>query len=174
MHFVSNALAAIAIGNSLNIKMDKIKEGLESFELTKKRMEIEIIKNITFINDFYNANIDSMKASLNYLSKTNGRKVAILGDMFELGDYSKEMHEELGRSILENNIDVVLLVGTDTLYTYDIIKNNYNNDKLYYFKDLDELKNNVLNLLLPNDKVLLKASYGMNFTELYNFIKSNI
>ena len=91
-HFVLNSLCAIAVGEVLKIEADKIEAGIESFELTKKRMDIiELQNGVKIINDAYNASLESMKASLKVLSEfKKNRKIAVLGDMFELGDFAKK------------------------------------------------------------------------------------
>ena len=96
IHFVYNATCAFAIGDILSVEKEKIIKGISEFKLTAKRMEIETIKNnIKVINDSYNASYDSMKAALEVMQNTEApRKIAILGDMLELGEYSKELHEK--------------------------------------------------------------------------------
>ena len=81
--------------------------------MTEKRMEMFTNdKGILVINDCYNANYDSMKAAIEYLAKLpNKRKIAILGDMLELGEYSKQLHEKVGEEINKNKIDVLITVG---------------------------------------------------------------
>ena len=113
VHFVYNALCAIAVGNTINIEIDDIIAGIEKFELSKNRMElIKILNDATIINDCYNANYDSMKAGLEYLSKTaNKRKIAVLGDMLELGDFSEELHRKVGKEVVKNEIDILITVG---------------------------------------------------------------
>ena len=101
-HFILNALCAITVGEVLKIEEDKIKEGIESFELTKKRMDIVELKNgIKIINDAYNASLESMAASLKVLSEFKERKIAVLGDMFELGDFSEELHKKVGKEVVK-------------------------------------------------------------------------
>lgn len=111
-HFVYNALCAICVGEALNISKENILKGIKEFELTKNRMEIlKNSKEVTIINDCYNASFDSMKASLEVLSKTEGkRKIAVLGDILELGDYSKKIHEDVGKEVTKNNINILITV----------------------------------------------------------------
>lgn len=111
-HFVYNALCAICVGEALNISKENILKGIKEFELTKNRMEIlKNSKGATIINDCYNAGFDSMKASLEVLSKMEGkRKIAVLGDILELGEYSKKIHEDVGYEVSKNNIDILITV----------------------------------------------------------------
>lgn len=114
-HFVYNSLCAIAVGNLLNIQNKDILEGIKEFELTKNRMDVKKDKNgVTIINDCYNANYDSMKAAIEYLAKLNAkRKIAVLGDMLELGQYSKDLHEKIGIIVAKSNINILITVGKE-------------------------------------------------------------
>ena len=114
-HFVYNGLCAIAVAKALNIPIENALKGIKKFELTKKRMEIKKSKiGATVVNDCYNANYDSMKAALDYLGKLpNKRKIAVLGDMLELGEYSKELHEKVGEEVYINKINLLICVGNE-------------------------------------------------------------
>lgn len=111
-HFVYNAICAICVGEVLNISKQNILKGIKEFELSKNRMEmLKNEKEVTIINDCYNASFDSMKASLEVLSKIEGRrKIAVLGDILELGEYSKKIHEDVGNEVTKNNIDILITV----------------------------------------------------------------
>lgn len=100
------------MGIKNDVPMDKILEGIADFELTKNRMELlENSKGVKIIRDCYNASYDSMKAALEYLGKLNvNKKIAILGDMGELGEYEKTMHEKVGEEVYKNNIDILITV----------------------------------------------------------------
>lgn len=112
-HFISNSLCALAVAKILQISMEKALKGIAEFELTKKRMEIKKSKvGSTVINDCYNANYDSMKAAIEYLGKLpNKRKIAVLGDMLELGEYSEELHKKVGEEVAKNRINLLICVG---------------------------------------------------------------
>lgn len=114
-HFVYNSLCAIAVGNLLNIQNEDVLEGIKEFELTKNRMDVkENKRGITIIDDCYNANYDSMKAAIEYLAKLNAkRKIAVLGDMLELGEYSKDLHEKIGTVVAQTNINILITVGKE-------------------------------------------------------------
>ena len=116
-HFILNSLCAIAVGEYLNVPTEKIINGIANLELTKKRMEILTSKaGATVINDTYNANYDSMKAAIIYLKEIkNKRKIAVLGDMLELGDYSKELHEKVGEEV-DESIDILITIGKEAKY----------------------------------------------------------
>ncbi len=173
-HFVYNSLCAIAVGNLMHIAPENIIKGIETFKLTKNRMEIcKIKEDITVINDAYNASYDSMKAAIEYLKEIPGnRKIAVLGDMFELGDYGEEMHRKVGEEVAKNKVDILITVGDLSKYIAkeaekvgmpkgNIIVLNSNKEAVEYLNKV----------LKTNDVVLLKASHGMNFEEIFNGIK---
>ena len=165
-HFVYNALSAVLVGLKLGISMEKIKQGIQKFELSKNRMQlINLRDDIIIINDCYNANYDSMKASIEYLAKTKGkRKIAILGDMLELGEFSEELHKKVGEVVSENNIDILITVGE----MGRVISNtaHANGTKVYQCKDNEEAVSITKNLLQESDIVLVKASNGMRFIHI--------
>ena len=172
-HFVLNSLCAIAIGRLFNIKMEDILEGIANFELTKRRMQVE--KNshgITIINDCYNANYDSMKAAIEYLGKINAnKKVAVLGGMLELGEFSKNLHEKVGEEIVKNNIDILITVGE---LAKDIankaLSEGISKEKIYMCENNGKAIETIGKIAKSGDVILLKASNGLNFQEIYSEI----
>ena len=174
-HFIYNALCAVMIGELLNIDKESIKNGIKSFELTKKRMDLLKVNDITIINDSYNASYESMKASLEYLSNINAnRKIAVLGDMFELGDYSEELHRKVGEEIVKNNIDILISCGENAKYiVQQAEKVGMKKENIYYVKDIQEVEEKILKLVKPKDVLLIKASNGMKFFNIVEYIKDS-
>jgi UDP-N-acetylmuramoyl-tripeptide--D-alanyl-D-alanine ligase len=113
IHNVSNSLAAIAIARHLGVTWEQVGECLQKARLTGMRLDITVSdEGITVINDAYNANPDSMKSALSVLMQRKGnRKIAVLGDMYELGKYEQESHREVGRAAAELQVDYVIAVG---------------------------------------------------------------
>ena len=111
MHMVLDSLAAAAAGNELGLTLPEIKAGLESFTQVEGRMTKLSFNGATVINDCYNASPTSMKASLRVLAGAEGRKLALLGDMLELGERTAELHEGVGRLCAELGTDVLVTVG---------------------------------------------------------------
>lgn len=174
VHFVYNSLCAIAVGNLLNISPENIIKGIETFTLTKNRMEIDKIKdNVTVINDAYNASYDSMKAALEYLKELPGnRKIAVLGDMFELGEFAEEIHRKVGIEVFTHKIDVLVTVGELAKYIADEVKYlGMQKEKVIAVDTTKEAIEYLNKNLAKDDVVLLKAAHGMNFVEIYNGIK---
>ena len=176
IHFVYNALCAATVGNLLGLSIEQIKKGIETFELTKKRMDItELDNGVTIINDSYNASFESMQASLKYLSGLkNDRKIAVLGDMFELGEYSKELHEKVGKEVAKNNIDILLCSGNNSKYIVEAAKDSgMDKNNIYYFKDKNEIQEFIRNIWKEGDAILFKASNGMKFFEIVEKLLKN-
>ena len=169
-HFVQNSLCAIAVGRIYNIQLEKIADGIEKFELTKKRMDIININGISIINDSYNANYDSMKAALEYLGNLQEkRKIAVLGDMLELGEYSKKLHEDVGKCVIENKIDILITVGEEAKNIAKIAKEKIKN--VILCDSNKEAIEKINEIKKENDCILLKASNGMKFGEILEGIK---
>jgi len=175
VHFVYNSLAAIAIGKYLDISMDKIVDGIKNFKLTKMRMDIDrLSNNLLVINDTYNASYDSMKSGLEYLAKlNNSKKIAILGDMLELGEYSEKLHRNVGKCIVDNNIDVLLTVGKEAKYIADEAKKlGMKSINLFICNSTEEACQVIKEKIELNDvAVLVKASRGMKLEIIVSYIK---
>lgn len=168
-HFVLNALCAISVGTVLNIEKNKIKKGIEEFKLTKKRMDIKEIQNgIKIINDAYNASLESMQASLKYLSEfEDNRKIAVLGDMLELGEYSQELHEKVGEAVYQNKVDILLCAGKEAKYIAKKAQEMGMEEKnIYYFTDKNKMEEALNKMIKAGDIILLKASNGMKFFDI--------
>ena len=164
-HFILNSLCAIAIGEYLKVPTEKIIDGISKLELTKKRMEILKSKSgATVINDTYNANYDSMKAAITYLKEIkNKRKIAILGDMLELGDYSKELHEKVGKEV-DSKIDILITIGKEAKYIAQESKAKL----IIECDNLEEVIEKIRKIETKDDAILLKASNGMKLFEIAN------
>ena len=172
-HFIYNSLAAIAVGLENNIDMEKIIRGISNFSLTKSRMEIiKNEKNVTIINDCYNASYESVKAALEYLSSVNSnKKIAVLGDVLELGEYSQEMHKKMGEEVVKNNIDILVAVGKEAQVIASTVKSKTDKVLVYSFDNNEAASNLLKNQMQENDVILVKASHGMHFDEIVEAIK---
>ena len=166
-HFVYNALCANVVGRILNISDAQIQNGIAEFELTKKRMDIRKLENgAILINDAYNASYESMKASLEFLQNyTGARKIAVLGDMFELGEFSEELHKKVGEEVARRNIDILICSGENSKYIIQEAENNIKT-QTYYINNNEEIVEKLCQELKNGDIVLVKASNGMKFFEI--------
>lgn len=173
-HFVYNSLCAIAVGNLLGISPENIIKGIETFSLTKNRMEVVKIKdNVTVINDAYNASYDSMKPALEYLSELPAnRKIAVLGDMFELGEFSEEIHRKVGIEVVTHKIDILATVGKLAKYIAEEAKYlRMPEENIISLETTEEASKYLNKILQKDDAVLLKAAHGMHFSEIFKSIK---
>ena len=176
-HFILNSLCAICVGKELDIETEKILKGIEEFELTKKRMEITETKSgIKIINDTYNASLESIKASLKYLSSIDGnRKIAVLGDILELGEYAEKLHKLVGEEVYKSQIDLLICRGNNAKYIVEeAVKLGMPKEKIYYLDNNDEVANKIKEIAKPKDIILLKASNGMKFFDIAEKLKVEI
>jgi len=166
MHMVYNALAGTCVGLSCGLTLDEIKTGIESAQTISGRNNIIHTEKYTIMDDCYNANPVSMKASLDVLSSALGRKVAILGDMGELGTEEAALHYTVGEHAAKKQIDLLLCVGT---LSEEIVKGakavNPEMDA-YVFSNKEELLDKLSELLKDGDSILIKASHFMQFEKI--------
>lgn len=171
-HMVSNALVASAIGQYLGMSNDQIKSGLLAAKTISGRSNLIARGTGFIIDDCYNAAPNSMAAGIETLCLVkNGRKVAILGDMFELGTNSNEMHYEIGEFAATQSLDVLICVGDNSKYIYEGAMSKNPSFEVVYFETLEDCKAEIMKILEPGDNILVKASNGMHFSELLEIIK---
>lgn len=167
-HMVYNTLAAIAIAEHYELSEEEILKGLSSYQPAKMRMQISEVKNgMTIMDDTYNASPDSMKAALKVLMnyQTKGRKVAVLGDMFEMGEFAPQLHQEVGAFANEIQVDLLIAVGELAKY----IEQGYKavgGKNAYYFTTKEAFVAEMDKLIEKEDCILFKASRGMHFETL--------
>ncbi len=167
--FVLNSLCATLVGKKLELTNEQIQKGISEFKLTKKRLElIELDNNIKIINDAYNASLDSMKSAIEYLSECKAnRRIAILGDMFELGDFAEELHRRVGEEVARSKIDYLYLIGENSKYIKEEAeKLGFSSKKIFEFKTRDEITKKIQMEMKSGDIILLKASNGMKLFEI--------
>lgn len=166
-HMVSNAMAAALVASLLGLSDEEIVEGISSVQPVGGRSHIMKKEQVTIIDDCYNANPVSMKAAIDLLCMSNTRKVALLGDMFELGINEDNMHEEVGSYAAYKNIDLILCVGKLSKHMErGALGVDGSMSKVHHFDTKEELVEKIPELICRNDTILLKASHGMHFEEL--------
>ena len=173
--FIYNSLVAYAIGKTLNIKDSDIISAISNFKLSSHRLERKLTKTgITLIDDTYNANLDSMVNALSILSQVKDkRRVAILADILELGDYSEEIHRNIGKTINPKPLDILITIGPNSNYIKEeSLNNNFNKNNIYSFNDYQETLEKLPSILTPDDIVLLKGSHGMQLTKIVDELTS--
>lgn len=169
-HNIYNAMAAILVGLNLNMTIEEIKDGLKNFQCTKNRLDIIKKDKLTIIDSVYNASIDSMSAALNILGRYENRRVAILGDMFEMGEFAEFGHRQVGKAAL-GNIDIMIVIGKDSEFIVKELKeNNMNENNLYHFETKEEAIESLDNIIKDDDVILVKASRGMNLEKVVEYL----
>lgn len=168
-HMVYNALAAAAVGRCMGLSKEQIGKGISKVQAVGGRSHVIGLPSRTLIDDCYNANPVSMKAALDLLAMALGRKVAILGDMFELGEKEKEMHGEIGAYAVQKGIDVVVCVGKLSRFMYENAVGG-KQTKAYYFETRDEMIGKLNDILQRGDNILVKASHGMEFDKVVGYL----
>lgn len=170
-HMIYNAMAAVAVALQFGMSKEEIAAGISHVEAVAGRSHLVEAGDKVIIDDCYNANPVSMKAAIDLLATAPGRKVAILGDMFELGENEKAMHGEVGEYAAEKGIDLILCVGELSEAMYQEAVGSGGNAKYYETREALEA---VLNeILQQGDTVLVKASHSMAFENLVKCIQVN-
>lgn len=169
IHNVYDALSAFTVGLELKIEPEKIAQALSEYEPSGMRQRIKDINGIKVIEDCYNASPDSQRAALNALKSVKSeRKIAVLGDMLELGDYSKQAHCDIGKYAAEKQIDMLFTFGEESKNITETAQ------KLgmdaFAFTDKTVLFNALKGELKKGDAVLFKASRGMKLEEVIEML----
>lgn len=172
IHMVSNALAGAAVGYALGLTPEEIKAGIEGLPSIPGRNNIIKTERLMILDDCYNANPVSMKASIDVLDMALGRKVAILGDMGELGDNTGELHREVGAYAAEKGIDLVCGIGKISKELVDGAENRSDATQGVWFESKADFLAAMGEIIKEGDNVLVKASHGMQFTEIVEALQT--
>lgn len=164
-HMVLNALAGACVGMELGLTDDEIKAGIESLVPVSGRNNIIKTDRFTIIDDCYNANPVSMKASLDVIATATTRKVAILGDMGELGAKENALHFDVGAYAGTKNLDMVCCIGSLSKHMMDGLKGSPTHS-MYHYETKEQFLNEIPNILETGDSILVKASHFMGFEEI--------
>ncbi len=170
-HMVYNALAGCAVGLHFGLSLEEISRGIASYETVNGRFHIIETESCTVIDDCYNANPVSMKASLQTLQAGENRKVALLGDMGELGTDEAALHAEVGIYAAGLDLDMICCAGSLTEHLARAVQEADPSKEVHYFREKKELLEQLPQLLKKGDTVLVKASHFMEFTELVDALK---
>lgn len=196
-HMVINAAAAACVARILGLTSEQIAEGISRVSAIGGRNNLIRLPHYTLIDDCYNANPVSMKAALDLLTMADTEKVAILGDMFELGSNSDALHAEVGAYAVQKGIDRIYCAGENSRHMYegakkevskareeemtqesgqeqDAGRNNGQMIRYYATREelLEDLAKNQKTLIPEGCTVLIKASHGMVFTEVLEYMKA--
>lgn len=169
IHMVSNALAGSAVGSKLGLTTEEIKRGIESLPSIPGRNHIIQTDRLILLDDCYNANPVSMKASLDVLNMGIGRKVAVLGDMGELGPDYAALHRSVGEYAAEIGIDLVCAIGPMSKELAEGAASD--GTKALWFETKADFLAQTKDILKDGDNVLIKASHGMEFPEIVEALR---
>ncbi|MDR1689462.1 MAG: UDP-N-acetylmuramoyl-tripeptide--D-alanyl-D-alanine ligase [Clostridiales bacterium] len=172
-HMVQNTLAAVAVGEALNIEASAIKNGIENFRPPKQRMDIiNTQSGITVINDTYNASPASMLAAIDVLATVKTRKICVLGDMLELGKKSPEYHYLIGKHAAASGVDIIICVGEIASSIYKgAVPHLKAGQRAVFFETQDEVLKELVSFLNDGDTVLVKASRAMKLENIVEYLK---
>lgn len=170
-HMVQNAMAACGVGLKMGLKLQEIQRGIETLKPVDGRDKLIETGRFTILDSCYNANPTSMEAVIDLLCYAPGRKVCILGDMFELGEEEKELHKKIGYYLSEKKIDVLIAVGQLGRYIADAA-NERGLDVCWHFAEKQEAMENCKAILKDGDFILVKASHSMGFSDIVSFLQN--
>jgi len=165
-HNVYNALAAVGVARELGLTTEEMKRGIESVQTIGGRSNVIHRNGITIIDDCYNANPVSMKASIDVLSKAPGRKIAVLGDMGELGADEKALHYSVGEHFAGKGIDMLYAAGVLSEEIAKAVHSVSSTTEVHHFAEKEALIEVLKGRCEEGDTILVKASHFMNFSEI--------
>lgn len=175
-HMVYNALAASCVGSLLGLTNEEIACGISRVQPVGGRSHIIRLEDKVVIDDCYNANPVSMCAALELLATALTRKVAVMGDMFELGEKERELHARVGEAAVEKGMDVIICIGelSGNMYEAACTKardKGVNTENIYYFREKKAFLDKYGDILKKGDTILVKASHGMAFEEIVKVLE---
>ncbi len=161
-HYVADALAAVSVGLHFGVAPARIADRLSRFRNMAGRQEIFESKGCTVIKDCYNAGPESMEAALKVLGKRKGRRIAVLGDMLELGDHAREAHERVGR-ITAGCADILLAFGPNAGFVVQGAQDaGLPREDTHIFDSRESMAGKLRAMSAPSDVLLFKGSHGMH------------
>ncbi len=162
-HLAFNALAAVAVGRHYGLSGAEIADALSRAQLTRMRMEVKRFGDLVVIDDAYNASPASMMAALEVLDQARGpRRIAVLGNMLELGDHSRQAHLRVGAAVAARDVQLLVCVGElARLIGEEARRRGMPQDSVVLLGDSQEAARKVPQLVQPGDVVLVKGSRGM-------------
>ena len=171
-HNIRNAMAAILAGHITGMTMEEISKGLLDFVATENRQDIIKTDRFTLINDVYNASPDSMIAALKVLKLyKDGRRVAILGDCLEMGQYAEEGHRGVGYQSIDK-ADIIITAGHAAKFIgVEAMERGFDLSRVFHFETKEELIDSLPRIVEDGDVILLKASRGMKFEDIVEVLK---
>lgn len=164
LHFLEDLMIAFAVARMMGLKIEEIQEQIKELKTVPMRFEKVEKQGVLFIKDMYNSTLESVKMALNSLPtpKKGGRKIAVLGEMVELGAFSEKLHQEMG-SFAKERVDLLFCLGKKCGKTID----SFSNPNGELFLEKKELVNRLKNVILPGDVVLIKGSRALKMETIF-------
>lgn len=166
VHNVYNACAAAAVGLALGLTVEEICQGIESAQTIAGRTNLIHAHDYLLIDDCYNANPVSMKAAIDVLVQAKGRKIAVLGDMGELGENEEQLHYEVGAYIAKSQVDLLFTSGELCRHLKRGVTEHPHTVSCRQFDSRDELLEKLKETIQPGDTILVKASHFMGYQDI--------
>lgn len=175
IHLILDCLIAIETGVNLGIEIKDAVEALNNMDVSPGRLEIIEKKNFTIINDTYNANPDSMKKSIEVLLGYKGSKIAVLGDMRELGENEIFYHEDMGLFLSDKGLKALITVGRLGEHIgIGLKKSNNTQTDIFSYMNNEEAALKLKELISLNDIILIKGSRAMTMEEIIKIIEKDL
>lgn len=172
VHNVYNALSAVAAGMCMGLTESECTKGLENCVYTSSRLEIIKHKGMEIISDCYNSSPDSVRAALRVMGESKQtRKIAVLGDILEMGEYARDAHFELGVDVARSGCDMLVTAGENAREIGNGAK-ECGMGNVVCFDTTEELREHIADFVRDGDCVLVKASHGMKFDTVVDTIKN--
>lgn len=170
---VYNVLASFAVASSMGVEIKQSVSALSKIKLPSGRTNFYKVNRVNILDDTYNANPSSLINLLETIEKIRiqGKKILVLGDMLELGKYSKKEHIKAGRLISNSSVDILIAVGQKTKFT---AKNILGNKKVWHFNDKDEARKKLESLLSKGDLLAIKGSRALEMDKMIPAIKGRL
>ena len=173
LHYVSDAMAAVTIGLTMGVTPENIAAGLEQFRNMAGRQEVIQARGVTILKDCYNAGPESMTAALEVLGGKSVRRVAVLGDMLELGTCTQAEHYRVGR-IAAEKADIVLAYGPNAARVVGgCLTGGMTEKTAQAFTEIDQITAALERLVKPGDYILVKGSHGMHMEKILDAFLKN-
>lgn len=174
-HHLYNALAAMAVGEAFGLSMKEMAESLNQFSPVEKRSVLMIVNGVRLIDDSYNSNPSSAAASIDTLRElpVSGRRIAVLGDMLELGDSGPEEHRILGRRVIEAGLDGLFGLGPLMRIAVKTVRDG-GMRQAWHYSDPEKLTRDLAGYIRPGDGLCVKGSRSMRLDRVINALKETL
>ena len=176
-HAIYTVLPAIYLALSMGIDKNTVKDAVMELKPANMRGEIEVLEKIKIIKDCYNANPSSMQTALKMFSDipVSARRIAMLGTMGELGEYEEKLHKELGASLKDYKVDLLIAVGSRAETIADgALSTGFNKDKIFSAATAQEAGDVALKILREDDAILFKGSRNIELEKAISVLYNNL